>query len=326
MMSYLPALKDYEHVVVTLKGPNVYRQDDYEYISLDLKVPRQFFSAVYAIKRIVREKKIDIVHSHSYWTNIISRLATPKRARLFNHYHFANYGVTHPDRTLKVMMLLDKLLKRKKNIRIAVSEYVGDILKFKFPKSHVVVIPNFIDCHYPGEKNKENGSLKVVSIANCNLEKNHSLVIEAFKELKEEPISIDIIGGGETLEDYRKQVQNAGIKVRFCGQIPDAKTQLINYDLFLSASVLESFGLAVLEGVCARLPLLISDIPAYREVAPKSTLFFNPYKREDLIEGLRHFMKNNNGVNNKDYEEVLEKYSREQFLLTIKTLYQNGMK
>ena len=101
--------------------------------------------------------------------------------------------------------------------------------------------------------------------------------------------------------------------VRFCGIVPNAREHLINYDLFLSASISETFGIAVLEGMCARLPLLISDIPAFNEIAPKGTSFFNPYDKIDLANHLKRFLKNPGSVDTDAYDRVLQRYSSQVF-------------
>jgi len=326
LMSYLPLLDNYEHVVVTLNGPNVYRKANYEYIELNINPVRGILKAVFAIRKIIAEKKINIVHSHSHWTNIISRLATPRKIKLINHYHFADYDTMKNKTSVKRMILVDKILNRKALIRVAVSDYVGKILKETFPKSTINVIPNFSDCVSTAaiKRSVAREELRVIAVGNCNLEKNYGLVIQAFEALKEEPISIDIIGGGGCLDFYRDEVKRFGLnKIRFCGSIPRAREKMTDYDLFLSASISETFGIAVLEGICAKLPLLISDIPAFNEIAPKAACFFNPYDKNDLINKLKIFLDSHSNIDDADYERILQKYSSRAFLFKIRNLYNN---
>jgi len=326
LMSYIPLLANDEHFVVTLSGPNVYEQVNYEYINLNTKPVAGVFKAALAIRKIIAEKQIDIVHSHSFWTNIISRLATGRKIKLINHYHFADYDTMKHKRSVKRMILLDRITNRKKLIRVAVSEYIAKILNDTFPKRNIKVIPNFINCKQlkkekgPGN-NKE---LKVIAVGSCNMEKNYSLVLRAFEALREEPISIDIMGGGLRLDFYRNEAKRMGLnKVRFCGIVPNARDHLKNYDLFLSASISETFGIAVLEGICAKLPLLISNIPAFNEIAPDGSLFFNPHDKNDLIKNLKFFLDNPVNSDTADYDRILNKYSEQSFLLELKNLYNN---
>ena len=153
LMSYVPLLDDHEHVVVTLRGPNSFKKGNYEYIELNINPPGVILKALFAIRKIISEKKIDIVHSHSYWTNIISRLATPGKIKLINHYHFADYDTMKHKKSVKRMILIDKILNRKALVRVAVSDYLGKVLKETFPNSKISVIPNFINCTPPAAIN-----------------------------------------------------------------------------------------------------------------------------------------------------------------------------
>lgn len=327
LMSYIPLLTGYQHVVVCLNGPNRYKADGYEYIELGVR--RQgagYLKAVISIRKLIAKKKIDVVHSHSYWTHIISRLATSKTIKLINHYHFADYDTMRGKRGVKRMIFIDKLTSRKNLTLVAVSEYVAKMLVNTFPKANIKVLFNFIACT-PGPNvghSKAGSGVKVVAVGNCNLEKNYAIVLQAFEVLRKEPVSIDIIGGGEQLNVYREAVKRSGLdKVRFRGMIPNAVNLLADYDLFLAASLSETFGIAVLEAVCAKLPLLLSNIPAFKEIAPKGTLFFDPHSKEDLINNLKYFLTERRNIEEEEYEETLKKYSAANFLIEIENLYKN---
>lgn len=110
-------------------------------------------------------------------------------------------------------------------------------------------------------------------------------------------------------------------KVRFCGLIPNVRDHLVNYDLFLSTSISETFGIAVLEGICARLPLLISNIPAFNEIAPKGSLFFNPNDKNDLVNSLRNFLNSPHSPDLVEYNRILRKYSAKIYLSELQNLY-----
>lgn len=324
MMSYIPSLKEYEHIVATLSEPNVYQRESYEYINLGLSMPRGFFKAVFSLRRIIKERNIDIVHAHSFWTNIISRFATPRKVKLFNHYHFADYDTMKHLGPVKKMMWIDRLTSRKAMTRIAVSEYMGNVLRNLFPSTDITVIPNFIHStfHANGLTKKNRGEIKIIAVGNCNVEKNYEVLLKAFIELKDLPVTIDIVGGGDKLEYYRDEAKKLGLdKVNFCGYVSGVREMLPGYDLFLSTSISETFGIAVLEGVNAGLPMILSDIPAYREIAPKGTEFFHPVNSRELAEKLKRRLESNQNIHFPDYEVVLKKYSEENFLVQLRKLF-----
>ncbi len=326
LMSYMPLLTNAEHIVVTLNGPNVYPVANYEYIELNVSPVKGFVEAAFKLRNIITAKRIDIVHSHSYWTNIISRVATPKKVKLFNHYHFADYDTMKHKVSVQRMIFLDRFFNRGKLVRIAVSDYVAGILHKNFPKSKIEVIPNFIVCKpsanpliQPLQK-----QLKIIAVGNCNLEKNYALVLQAFEELKEEPIHIDIYGGGDLLEFYQNEVKIKKLeRVKFCGMEPGVREKMMDYHLFLSTSVSETFGMVVLEAACAGLPLMLSDIPAFREIVQESAVFFNPHNKADLIKKLKSRLEANANIDHAGYERIKRIYSPENFMFQLSKLYNN---
>jgi glycosyltransferase involved in cell wall biosynthesis len=326
LISYIPLLTEHKHIIVTLNGPNVFDQDNYEYIQLNNKVPATFFKTVRTFRKIIKKNRVEIVHSHSYWTNIIARIATPSNVKLFNHYHFADYETKKDERMVRMMIIIDKILKHKSLTRLAVSQFLSCVLIRTFPKGNIKVIPNFISC-IPSEKRRIDNNtrvLKVIAIGTCKSEKNYKIILEAFNKLKDEPIEIDIIGGGPYLNFFRSEVKRLGLsKVNFLGPASDVRERLASYDLFLSASISESFGIAVLESVCAHLPLLLSEIPAFKEIAPNGACFFNPFDKEDLIHKLKSFVGRNGNIDYADYERTIQKYSSQSYLSILRNLYNN---
>lgn len=326
LMSYIPLLTEHEHVVVTLRGPNVFPKTNYEYIQLNSSPVKGFFHLVYTLKKIIREKNIDTIHSHSYWSNLISRLAAPRNKKLVNHYHFADYDTGKHKFSVKRMIWMDRMIPHKNLVRIGVSAYVGSILQQTFPGARIKVIPNFINCIPASKtiKSRKDATIKIVAVGNCNSEKNYDFLIKVFKSLGDQPVHIDIFGGGEKLNDYRKEVEKLGIQnMKFCGVEPGVRQKLPEYDLFLSASVSETFGIAILEAICAKLPLMLSDIPAFHEIAPGSCRFFNPHDKNDLIEKIRDVVKEHDTNYDQDYDAVIQQYSKDTFLFALRNLYKN---
>lgn len=98
--------------------------------------------------------------------------------------------------------------------------------------------------------------------------KGHSFLIEAFARIaKAHPDALlAIIGGGREEEQLRSLIEMRGLtqRVRLCGPRADAMKYVRAFDLFAMPSLQEGLGLALLEGMCGRLPVMGSDIPAMR--------------------------------------------------------------
>jgi len=67
---------------------------------------------------------------------------------------------------------------------------------------------------------------------------------------------------------------------------------LKNADVFVFPSFYEGFGFPVLEAQAAGVPVVASDIPAFREILRDSALLANPYKPSEIAEAIYKIIKN----------------------------------
>ncbi len=77
-----------------------------------------------------------------------------------------------------------------------------------------------------------------------------------------------MVGEGPEWERSRAEIERLGIsdKVKSLGKVNDLYTVLCSADLFLLPSEKESFGLAALEAMAARVPVISSDAGGIPEV------------------------------------------------------------
>lgn len=87
------------------------------------------------------------------------------------------------------------------------------------------------------------------------------------------------------------QSQNAGMSFSHAtalGSLPNAETRklMAQSGIFVSPSIYEPFGLAALEAAHAETPLVLADIPTYRELWDEAALFFPPHDAAALADTL----------------------------------------
>lgn len=78
------------------------------------------------------------------------------------------------------------------------------------------------------------------------------------------------------------------------GALPNTETRNLagRCGAFVSPSLYEPFGLATLEAATAGTPLVLADIPAYRELWSDAAVFFSPRDAESLAEQLNRLASN----------------------------------
>ncbi|HCN82913.1 MAG TPA: N-acetyl-alpha-D-glucosaminyl L-malate synthase BshA, partial [Sphingobacteriaceae bacterium] len=153
----------------------------------------------------------------------------------------------------------------------AVSEYLKKATYDHFDvKNDIRVIPNFIDLNRFSLKPKDhfkkaiapNNEFILVHTSNFRKVKRTSDVIEIFKLVSEKiPSKLLLVGDGQDRPKAEQQCRELGIaeNVRFLGK-QDAVEEILSVaDLFLMPSESESFGLAALEAMACKVPVISSN-------------------------------------------------------------------
>lgn len=154
----------------------------------------------------------------------------------------------------------------------------NDTLRLFDIKKEIDVIYNFIDFEkYPDEQfgkcnraNLANDDERIiVHTSNFRPVKRVDDVIEIFHKIQQKIKSkLLMIGDGPLREGVEKLVKTYGIqeKVYFLGKTDDVNRLLCHADLFLLPSETESFGLAALEAMAAKTPVISSNAGGLSEV------------------------------------------------------------
>ncbi|OLU24540.1 glycosyltransferase [Pseudomonas sp. PA15(2017)] len=122
--------------------------------------------------------------------------------------------------------------------------------------------------------------------------KGHTHLIRAFAAVSQEfpHANLAIIGGGRERDNLAALIAESDLqgRVHLCGTQPDAMRYVRAFDIFAMPSLQEGLGLALLEGMCGRLPVMGSDIPAMRPLLHGAGgRLFGPGDVSSLTEQLR---------------------------------------
>jgi glycosyltransferase involved in cell wall biosynthesis len=306
-------LSEYNNIVVTLYDTNHFKGELVcdKYICLHQGSLLNFPISAWKLAKIIRENKVDIVHTHLFWPTFIARIATPKKITLITTIH--SFIATSVEYKHWYIRLLDKtsyLLRRSVIIGVAkgaTKEYFS-FLKIKpFKAYHLytfVDIEKFKSQDLPSTKG--DGTFKILSTGALRLQKNHSFLINAFRQLKNEPVELHIYGIGPLHQQLQSAINESGAKVILKGQVKDVQSILPSYDLFVMSSTFEGFSLSVLEAMAMKVPLLLSDISSFREQCAGTASYFSLEKTEQFIHCVRE-IKSDEPLRNKMKEEAFER-------------------
>ena len=166
----------------------------------------------------------------------------------------------------------------KSDIVTCVSESLkNDTLdQFEITKD-IHVIPNFIDINKYNiqqvkcldENPKISDEFIITHVSNFRPVKNISHVINVFNNIQKEINSkLVMIGEGPEKEMAEQLCEDLGIskKVEFLGNTNQVEKKLCHSDLFLLPSSAESFGLAALEAMASKVPVISSNAGGLSEI------------------------------------------------------------
>lgn len=144
-------------------------------------------------------------------------------------------------------------------------------------KRNIEVIPNFICLdHYNGgdgdairKSFAPNGEKILVHISNFRKVKRVEDVIKVFDIVRKEiPAKLLLVGDGPERHRLEEMCRDMGTchLTHFIGKVKDTEQVLAGSDLFLLTSTSESFGLAALEAMAAKVPVISTNTGGIPEV------------------------------------------------------------
>lgn len=247
-----------------------------------------------AIKHIVKEHAIDIVHSHllhaDFMTAQARRFLRTKVLQVstkhgyeesYNDVHGFDPAFKKKNTYWRIARWSEKGMSRSfavskglKNLYIGLGICPADKLD--------VIYHGFNFDSEPLEK-KKNTVPKLILVGRLTAFKGHRYAIEACQQLAKNghPFELDIVGSGDLEDELKAVVQKRELtdQVHFLGYQTDAAQRMAQADAVLIPSRAEGFGVVVLEAMAAKTPIIAFDVPALNELieSHKTGILVSPY-------------------------------------------------
>lgn len=322
------SLPQFSHVVVYLRPPETLKNEitgEVEFVCLDFYKWKDLWKAVRQLRKTIRHYKPILVHSHLFYSSLISRLASNADTPLVTTLH-SIFSIDAFEKNPLSVWAERLTLKRRHNL-VSVSRFVlNDYLKYVPHKGRSFVLYNFLPLsgfrkrnHLPGDS-----SLKCLAVGGLKEAKNYPYLLRIFEILKNEAIELDIFGEGHLRKDLQRDIDNKKLNVRLKGQSNKIQDLLPEYDLFIQASDHEGFGLSVIEAMAQRLPVFISDIPVFHEITDQKAHFFsldNPQSVAGQLKNLKNDPNLRGKYLNEAYEFVAATYNQQKYIDNLLGIY-----
>jgi len=254
--------------------------------------PRVLSSA----KRILLGGGFDVVHVHEPFVPLVSVAAVLYAStRTVGTFHASAEGGLALYRLVQAFL---KGVRGRIDCCTAVSQAAKELVSRYFPGKYEIV-PNGVDTTFfkPVEKRPDSFPVKncplILFVGRGEPRKGLQVLLESFRKLLGDIPSckLVIVGEGHSKEKYISTYSLPKDSLFVPGFLPDEEMRVFYSlaDVFCAPALGgESFGLVLLEAMACGTPVVVSDIPGYREVvdATGGGILFKKGDAESLYHAL----------------------------------------
>jgi len=232
------------------------------------------------MSRIIRQEKVDLIHSHlpgqNFYSCAVGWLTGPKTIAT---YHGALELAQSQGMRGKIQL---GTVRRTADAVVVVCDFMGKMLQdIKFPPEKIVRIYNGIkvgryevpsDGRLRRELGLYNGTKIVGTVANLRQTKGYEFLVQAAGKVLATAPDTRFVAIGDINQEIAKplyeSIERLGIKDRFhfLGFRKDIPELLKEFDVFVLASVSEGFPLVALEAMAASRPMVATRSGGPQEI------------------------------------------------------------
>ncbi|NPV73009.1 MAG: glycosyltransferase [Pelotomaculum sp.] len=265
----------------------------------------------FEILKLVKREKYEIIHTHLALADLYGLFLgwlTPVKLISTEHNLSDRRKATLPGRVYY------RLAGRRVDYFVGVSSKVVEWLRAAgIPEKKLVLIPNPIEinpkqaapsfkkdflksCRWPED------STVIGTVANLRPVKGLRYLIDSIKILVDEGVNVRLVIAGEGPErgSLERQIEANRLSghVRLLGFRKDIENVYSLFDIYVSPSLMEGFGMAIAEAMSRRLPVVSTAAGGVTDFLEhgKNSYLVRPRDPSALAEGIRYFVNNKAGA------------------------------
>jgi sugar transferase (PEP-CTERM/EpsH1 system associated) len=298
----------------------------------------------FKIAKIIREERIDLIHTHNE-SGLIYGVTAAFLARVSNIVH-TDHGKEPGYDEKKALKLAEKILLKKLDHVVAVSEDLKNkiVQSTGISKDKILVIPNGIDVEHFYQPNLRDevrrklgissDTFVIANIARMVPLKNQSFLINIFKEVVVDypNVKLLLVGDGPMRYELQAYCKNMGLSksIIFLGERKDIFELLSAVDLFVLPSLTEGTSITLIEAMSSGTPVVASEVGGNSEVIENGkTGFLNPLGQIEMwITTIKSLIRNKEDrirVAQNAKMEVVKKFSLEGMIGNYEKIYLSKM-
>ncbi len=251
---------------------------------VELSILRKNKLFVDELQEFINIFKPDVIHTHLFEADIVSRSIYYPRAKWFSHCHDNMFQFRNLDMGLffskarltnyfEKRYLFNRYFKNGGAHFIANSRsteaYFNKIARH-YQVTHLSNAINYERFFKQTQQAFPNNVLRLVNIGSFVKNKNQSFLIDVAYFLKKQNINFELhfAGDGPELNSVKQRTENLGFSenIFFHGKIEKAEKLLWSSHIYIHSAFSEAFGLTLLEAMAAGLPVVTLDGKGNRDI------------------------------------------------------------
>lgn len=226
-----------------------------------------------ALEAVFADFQPDIIHTHLWEAEMVTRQVSYTRGRWFTHFHDnmrqlarLSWPITKQKVTdwYERSIILGEYKKRDSHF-IAISKHCEAYARMNLPRrysSQITFMSNAINTErfIKNHDTTTSDCLMISSIGSLVVKKNHAFLIDIACQLRNlgALCTINIMGEGELRDKLQQDINANGLEdhIILHGRIDKPEIMLWNSSLYVHPATYEPFGLVLLEAMAAGLPVV----------------------------------------------------------------------
>lgn len=293
-------------------------------------ITKKSIREVSELQKLMDNYQPDIIHTHLWMAEIISRQVNYDKAKWFSHFHDNMKQLNKkffPVSKEKITNLYERRLmltqyKKYNNNFICISNDTFNYAKKNLPhgfKNNIVFLKNAINVKNftkPNNYKKQNtDQLKLITIGSLVDKKNHIFLINVVNILKKNKIKVKlhVLGNGYLKEELQKKINRNELteEIILCGNVHNPQEYLWQSDIYIHSAYYEPFGLVLIEAMAAGVPVITLDGKGNRDLIEEGKNGYMIFEQnaEKFAEKIINLFKDNDKY--KEISEYCKEYAKQ---------------
>ncbi len=331
-----PELLKHEYVFAAIghggHAEQVLQERGFEVHILNRDFAIRNLSNIWMVYKLIKKVKPDVVHTAAAEANFHGIIA----AKLAGVKTIIGEEIGIPNHSRTAQRIFSFVYRFADKV-ICVSQAVKNHLVHtgEIPESKGVVIYNpvsvpHLDKVQPKEENQSR-IFNIVYVGRLEKVKNVETLIRAFAQIQNKETRLTLVGDGRersALENLTRELKISD-RVIFEGFQPEPARFLSSADLFVLPSYSEGFGIAAVEAMFLKVPVLCSRVGGIPEFIKdgENGWLFDPNDTPELQSKIEMIGKLHENERKKTGEtacqDVISKFTIDNYIKTIETLYES---